>query len=123
MNPRIWWLLSVRNDLAVYSRRSTTARGAATGVTPYGKPLSAIAGREPERYAAVLSPGQPNGDAAYAHGSNVARPEADGGVQESLPGTTRARKQSRREKSTATTVWEGYRERLCKCKNFNENGL
>src|SRR5713226_1526881 len=28
--------------------------------------------------------GQPNGDAAYAHGSNVARPEADAGVQESL---------------------------------------
>ena len=28
--------------------------------------------------------GQPNGDAAYAHGSNVARPEADAGAQESL---------------------------------------
>src|SRR6266404_1423400 len=28
--------------------------------------------------------GQPNGDAAYAHGSNVARPETDAGVQESL---------------------------------------
>jgi hypothetical protein len=39
--------------------------------------------------------GQPNGDAAYAHGSNVARPEADAadaadaGVQESLPAEQR----------------------------------
>jgi hypothetical protein len=28
--------------------------------------------------------GQPNGDAAYAHGSNAARAEADAGAQESL---------------------------------------
>jgi hypothetical protein len=35
----------------------------------------------------------------------------------------RARKQSRREKSTGNMVWEGYRSRLCKCNNFNENGL
>ena len=31
--------------------------------------------------------------------------------------------QSRREKSTVSMVWEGYRSRLCKCNNFNENGL
>src|SRR5882724_8248337 len=37
--------------------------------------------------------------------------------------TARARKQSRREKSMVSMVWEGYRSRLCKCNNFNENGL
>ena len=37
--------------------------------------------------------------------------------------TARARKQSRREKSTVSMVSEGYRSRLCKCNNFNENGL
>jgi hypothetical protein len=37
--------------------------------------------------------------------------------------TARARKQSRREKSTVSMVWEGYRSRLCKCNNFNRNGL
>ena len=34
--------------------------------------------------ARPIGHGRPNGDAAYAHGSNVARPEADAGVQESL---------------------------------------
>jgi hypothetical protein len=37
--------------------------------------------------------------------------------------TARARKQSRREKSTVRMVWEGYRSRLCKCNNFDENGV
>jgi hypothetical protein len=37
--------------------------------------------------------------------------------------TARTRKQSRTEKSTVSMVWEGYRSRLCKCTNLNENGL
>jgi hypothetical protein len=68
--------------------------------------------------------GQPNGDAAYAHGSNVARPEAGVGVQESLlAGLRELENNLAREKSTVSMVWEGYRSRLCKCNNFNENGL
>ncbi len=50
--------------------------------------------------------GQPNGDAAYAHGSNVARPEADAGVQESLLAEQRELGNNRAERRVRS-AWSG----------------
>src|SRR5258708_34599856 len=65
-----------------------------------------IANRSTTARAKPTGCGRPSGDGAYAHGSNVAGPRADGGEQESLLAERRGFGNSRAEKR-ADLTWLG----------------
>src|SRR5258708_12816997 len=65
-----------------------------------------IANRSTTVRAKPTGCGRPSGDGAYAHGSNVAGPRADGGEQESLLAERRGFGNSRAEKR-ADLTWLG----------------
>jgi hypothetical protein len=93
-------------------------------MTVSGLTRSSAANRSTIAKARPTGHGQPNGDAAYAHGSDPARPEADAGVQESLLAEQRELGNNLAERRVRS-AWSGQatgRESV-NANNFNENGL
>jgi hypothetical protein len=67
--------------------------------------------------------GQPNEDGAYDRSSNAARPGADAEEQESLLAEQHGLGNNLAERKVRA-AWPGRLTlRLCKCNDFNENGL